>query len=172
MLPTVEELRAALEYDPETGHLTWQPRAEVSREQKRWNKRHAGRIAGAQCRLGYLRFKFADRTYSAHRIAFALHYGRWPVGEIDHVNGMRRDNRAENLREASRLENSRNRSRQSNNTSGFKGVTRRSGQNRWHAAIRSGGKDIHLGTFPTAEAAHSAYVKAAAELHGDFARAA
>ena len=46
--------------------------------------------------------------YKAHVIVFFLHHGRWPVGIVDHKNGIRDDNRPENLRETDASGNSCN----------------------------------------------------------------
>lgn len=107
----------------------------------------------------------------AHRLAWALHFGRWPDQAIDHINGDRTDNRIANLRLATVAENTRNGKRRSTNTSGYKGVSlTENGQ--WRATIVAGGRQSYLGRFSTAEDAHAAYVKAASRLHGEFARAA
>jgi hypothetical protein len=65
-----------------------------------------------------------------------------------------------------------NKKRQANNTSGYKGVCYHKITGKWAARIRLNKCLRHLGLFPTPELAHMAYAKAAAELHGDFARAA
>jgi hypothetical protein len=59
---------------------------------------------------------------------------------------------------------------QTNNKSGLKGVSSRRG--RWRAQIGFHGASLHIGTFASPEAAYAAYVAKAAELFGDFARAA
>jgi len=56
------------------------------------------------------------------------------------------------------------------NTSGFKGVSYRKTRRKWIATIQKDGKQHFLGHFNTPELAHMAYCKAAAELHGEFAR--
>jgi hypothetical protein len=91
---------------------------------------------------------------------------------VDHINGNGLDNTRANLRECSHAENCRNQRRPRHGTSGLKGATFCKRLDKFIAQICLDGKKIHLGLFPTAEAAHAAYVKAAAELHGEFARAA
>jgi HNH endonuclease/AP2 domain len=90
---------------------------------------------------------------------------------IDHRDGNSTNNRWSNLRLATVSQNNANRRRPRHNTSGYKGVSlcRRSGRRRWRAVIYKKGQ-IHLGTFPTPEAAHAAYVAAAPKVHGKFAR--
>ena len=120
---------------------------------------------------GYYRIELGGRRYFAHRLAWYLHYGEWPSAMIDHINGDRKDNRIANLRLANQSQNSANAKRYSNNSTGYKGVSeRRPGQ--FRASVRKDGKLRHLGTFSTPEAAYDAYVEAANDLHGSFARTA
>jgi hypothetical protein len=89
--------------------------------------------------------------------------------EVDHINGDRTDNRKANLRVASKLTNQYNRKRWK---PGLKGAYARG--SRWVSAIKLPGdkQQTYLGTFDTAEAAHAAYVAAANEHFGEYARAA
>lgn len=93
-----------------------------------------------------------------------------PGEEVDHINGDRMDNRAENLRVCSHQENSQNTRIPSHNTSGFKGVCRSSNGKRWRAYIVMDGKQSHLGTFDTPEEAARRYDKSAVANFGRFAR--
>jgi hypothetical protein len=96
--------------------------------------------------------------------------GEWPSEQIDHRNTTPSDMRWDNLRRATHADNIHNQGTQKNNTSGYKGVSRRTDCNRWMAMIKSGGNRHYLGLFKTPAAAHQAYKKAAKELHGEFAR--
>lgn len=90
---------------------------------------------------------------------------------VDHINGDVTDNRRRNLRVCSHLENSRNSKKQKNNTSGYKGVTRRSGYKKpFWARIKYKGKQISLGQFTTAKEAGIAYNDAARKYFMEFAR--
>ena len=90
--------------------------------------------------------------------------GSWPIGEIDHVNGDRGDNRIANLRDVDHKTNSQNERRaRAINTSGFLGVSKQG--NKWQASIRHGGKQLYLGLFAAKEEAHSAYLAAKRLLH-------
>lgn len=105
-----------------------------------------------------------------HRLAWALHYGAWPKNEIDHINGVKSDNRLSNLREANRSENQRNVGKKASSSSQLKGASFHKKHRLWRARIRHDGASLHLGWFNSEEAAHAAYAKAANRLHGAFAR--
>jgi len=157
-LPSQAELRALLDYDPDTGVLTWRiatsPRA------------RAGAVAGTTQSCGYRQIGVNGRRILAHRIAWAISIGEWPASQIDHINGIRDDNRILNLREATPGQNNQNQRRaKSHSKSGFLGVYFRADRGQWQADIRIDGKNKYLGRFATAELAHSAYLAAKADLH-------
>ena len=161
---TSELLREILHYDPETGYFRW--KVATSRAIK------TGAIAGCADGEGYLEIGIFRRKYLTHRLAWLYQTGSWPEGEIDHVNGIRNDNRFVNLRPATRSQNQQNTRRQINNTSGFKGVSWFEPTRRWKAYINLRRKQIHLGYFDTPEEAHAAYCAASEALHREFGRTA
>lgn len=151
---SVETLRSLLAYDPQTGVLTWKARDGKAT----FNARFAGTPAlglVANCR-GYLHGTLEGRKVTAHRVAYALHFGQWPDGEVDHINGCKTDNRASNLREVTPSENCRNQKRPRNNTSGVLGVWFDKSRQRWRAEIRHNGINQKLGSFSTREDAEVA----------------
>jgi hypothetical protein len=88
-----------------------------------------------------------------------------PDNVIDHVNHNKLDNRRQNLRVCTHQQNQFNRGKNSNNTSGYKGVHWNKQTQKWKAQINH----KYLGLFDSAEEAHRAYVRAAQELHGEYA---
>ena len=93
----------------------------------------------------------------AHRVAWAIHTGAWPINEIDHINGLRHDNRIVNLREIEHGANSQNLQKaQANNKSGLLGVCFVGG--RWKAQITIQKKAKHIGYFDSPEVAYAAYL--------------
>lgn len=62
-------------------------------------------------RHGYLRGRFNQQYYRAHRVVWFLFYGEWPYFEIDHINRDRTDNRIHNLRDVTHKTNCNNRDR-------------------------------------------------------------
>lgn len=161
--PDVERLRHLLHYNPDTGAFTWlvsnSPIAKVGNE--------AGCI---QKTTGYILIGIDGRLHRAHRLAWYYVHGKWPY-QIDHINGIKGDNRVSNLRECSSSQNAQNIGARANNGSGYKGITA-TPEGRWMARIAANGRRQCLGTFATKEEAHAAYSDAAQRLHGEFARAA
>ena len=123
-------------------------------------------VAGSINKNGYRYISIANKKHLAHRLAWAMYYGVEPVGEIDHINGRRDDNRVENLRLVSHQENAHNMKEPPNhNTSGLLGVSFYKRDGSWAASIKVGGRKKHLGYYHSPEAAHAAYVEAKHHLH-------
>lgn len=150
-------LRSLLGYNPKTGIFTWL----VSRGRVK-----AGDTAGQIKDNGYIQIRIDGRMYYAQRLAFMWMIGRWPEPEADHENRMRADNVWGNLREATRSLNNAHRS--SNRSADDRGVSRRHGV--WRARIMKDRRQIELGKFLTKDEARAAYVTAAKQLFGEFAR--
>ena|SRR3990172_10901192 len=153
-----ERLKQLLDYCPDTGILRWlKPRT---------GKAKAGRIAGYRHSSGYIYVMVDNKNCLAHRLVWLLAHGKWPEGEIDHINGIKDDNRIANLRLATRSENLANCQIRRNNTSGHKGVSWDKRRKNWHVHV--GRK--HIGRFAIKEDAIAAYAAAASELYGEYAR--
>lgn len=175
ILPTPEQLRELLRYEPDTGKLFWRQRPREmfnsDRSAATWNKRFAGQQAFAtKHRRGYLCGVVSYEKVLAHRAAWALHHGEWPAEQIDHVNGIKTDNRIANLRAATHAENLHNMRAHTGNPSKLKGVTFDKARGRWMARIMTDRKELNLGRFDTPEEAHAAYCAAAQKHHGEFAK--
>lgn len=156
---TRDELIELLQYDPATGSFTWA--RDVGYRFK------SGQKAGHTHSCGYVVIRIRRRQYMAHRLAWLYMTGDWP-SEIDHTNGIKSDNRFSNLRSCTKTQNQANKLKGRTNTSGYVGVAA-GYKGKWNARIRVSGRLIHLGTFPTAEAASKAYMAAAEAVHGEFA---
>ena len=83
-----------------------------------------------------------------HRLIWIMHNGEIPAGmEIDHLNGVRDDNRIENLRCASVTQNRRNQGTRKRKYPGVNGVSYNKRDNLWHAMISDKAKVISLGHY-------------------------
>jgi hypothetical protein len=152
---SIEEIDKRLQYNPESGLFVW-------RDGKR-----KGQQAGSVNSHGYLYLKINKKIYKCHRIAFLLTYGKWPE-LVDHINGIRSDNRISNLREASSSQNRMNAKTRRDNTSGHPGVKWHSELQKWRAEIKKGGRIITLGMFEEKTDAVAARQKAQQEYFGEF----
>ena len=160
---TIDELRARVSYDPESGQFTW---LHSEKCRPSWNSRFVGKKAlCAPHSNGYLFGAIANQKLFAHRVAWALHHGQWPDGEVDHVNHDKTDNRISNLRVVQRTQNAMNLSKSKRNVSGVTGVFKHSQTGRWQAQIRVGRTSIHLGSFESFDDAVAAR-RQAEEQHG------
>lgn len=93
-------------YDPETGIIT---RIAPSVKSNGWlDNRGVGKPAGTVRVDGYLQTSFYGKMFLNHRLAWLLQTGSWPKKEIDHINGIKSDNRLCNLRDVSPMVNMAN----------------------------------------------------------------
>ena len=169
-LPSPEVLRQLLRYDPESGKLFWKERQPTEGIRTdalpQWNGKWAGKEAFTSVNANGYRFgKFMKTGYLAHRIAYTMFYGYPPDGHIDHINGVKDDNRITNLRVVSSTENALNKPRKRTNTSGYTGVWKTPASKKWQASITYRYKPHHLGYFDSLEEAAAAR-KAAEKAYG------
>lgn len=165
-----DHVRILLDYDPETGELTWRERAaewfsEGKRPQavmaKIWNKQFAGKRAFTALNgQGYLHGSFLQRNYYAHQVAWTHFHGAFPESPIDHIDQVKTNNRINNLRVVEPWENQRNLRLLKNNKSGHPGVGWVERDQRWYARVTVNDKPIHLGYFEQKEDAIAARMAA------------
>jgi hypothetical protein len=142
-------LKEILDYCPETGVFTWKV--------YKGSKTKIGDSAGGHDKYGYKRIKINDKKYGAHRLAWLYIYKKWPDNFIDHINGIKDDNRICNLRDVTRSENMQNLKKPQGKNK-YLGVYKK--RNKWQAKIEIEGKKIHIGMFSNEEDAHQAYISA------------
>jgi hypothetical protein len=116
---------------------------------------------------GYLRTCINYKSYRIHRLIFMMHHGYLPK-QIDHINGIKDDNRIENLRAATQSQNLFNRTLTKSNTSGIKNVTFE--QNKYRVRLRINNKLINFGSYDDLELAELVAIEARDKYHGEFAR--
>ena len=154
---TLERLHELLSFDPESGLFRWKVRTS--------NRVAVGAIAGSAASDGYLQIKIDRRKYLSHRLAWLYVHGRWPAEQLDHINGVRTENRIANLREATNAENAQNCAVRRNNKSGHPGVRWHKAAGKWQAEIKINRVQKCLGRFESLEAAIAARQAAKANLH-------
>jgi hypothetical protein len=159
---TAQRLRELLSYDPETGVFT--------RLVARGNSA-AGSIAGTLGKAyGYIEIIIDRENYRANRLAWFYMTGEWPQGQVDHINGIRSDDRWMNLRDVPKLTNSHNEvNRRVNNTSGFRGCHQNPSNGRWIAQISVNRETVYLGSFDSGAEAEAVYLAAKRQHHAGFA---
>jgi len=133
---TQEFIKERFFYDPLIGKFFYRQRVH--------HKNPCDR-AGSNNMQGYNQIKINTVLYQSHRLAWLYVHGEWPNGSIDHINGVRDDNRLSNLRVVDDIGNSRNKAIQRDNSSGITGVSFDVHGGRWVAYIHDG-KQIKLKT--------------------------
>jgi hypothetical protein len=149
MRPIPPEIKDYLNYNPETGKLTWiksnSNRTPIGSEVKSISH-------------GYLQLGFKGADYLAQRVAWFLHYGEDPMSLcIDHINRDRADNRISNLRLVNRQQNQQNRREL--------GVSYNKRENVWEAYITVDYKKYHLGKYSCPLIAGLDYLSTKSILH-------
>lgn len=150
---TAKQLRAELYFDYATG-IFYTNRSELTVS------------VGHLTKEGYVSVRAGGMSFQAHRLAWLYDKGRWPEGQIDHIDRNRANNRVENLREGDQTFNMGNQGRaHKGSKSGLLGAYFNVAKNNWYAQIRVNKVLHHLGTFSSAEEAHSAYLVEKRKVH-------
>lgn len=136
---TQSELKSVLRYNPETGVFIWVKKS--SRNIK------YGQVAGSRHGNGYVCIGLNGKIHKAHRLAWLFVNGYLPEQDIDHINGVKYDNRIVNLREVSQSCNTKNCGNLASNKSGVKGVYWNRAGGKWRAQITVMGKKYELGSY-------------------------
>jgi hypothetical protein len=150
---TQEQLKANFVYDKETGIF--------------YRKRKKGLVLRGGYGIDRYGFICLNSTsYLCHRMAWLYEFGYIPSDkQIDHINGLKGDNRISNLRLVEQVKNLQNiiKATKASKTN-VRGVYEyRKG--RFSAQITVNYKCKHLGTFKTLEEATKAYLEAKKMYH-------
>ena len=161
-LPPLEELKEFLDYNPDTGILTW--------KKKPSKKVKVSQEAGSKRSDGYLEIRFKGIRYYAHRLAYYMYHGVDPLEKmVDHKDKPTSNNKIDNLRLATNPQNKMNRvNLPSNNTSGVIGVCWNKKAKKWEAQIRVNKVQKFLGYFINKEDAIKVRKEAEIKYYGNF----
>lgn len=159
--PTPERIRECFSYDERTGKIT---RLISTRNAK------AGSDASKNEARGYFNTSVDGHILGSHVVAWVIKTGEYPVLQIDHINGNRKDNRWCNLRQVTRSQNLQNSKRRLDNSSGVKGVNWHKKCQKWNARLCLNGHSINLGFFTELEDAKAARINAANRIYKEYAR--
>jgi len=152
---THARLLELLEYDKSTGIFT----SKVNR-----GRIKVGGPVGTLHITGYEHIGLDGKIYKSHRLAWLYVTGFMPSGDIDHVDGIKNNNKWCNLRDVDKNTNQQNRIKaQQNSSTGMLGVTRH--KNVFVASITIENKRVYIGSFNTPEAAHAAYIEQKRLIH-------
>jgi hypothetical protein len=153
-MPCQDMLHRLMIYNPDTGKIYWRKRtADLFTSQKRsaeqickvWNGHFAGKEAfTAEDSHGYRHGQILGTAYKGSRICWKYFYGTEP-DHVDHINGIRNDNRIINLRSVDPRENQKNLRLAKNNSSGCSGVNWHKDAKKWQVRIGHNGIVIQLG---------------------------
>lgn len=132
-------LKSILIYREDTGQFFWKVATS--------DRITIGDIAGTVCKAGHVQIGIFGKLYIAHRLVWLYVYGKFPDGDIDHINHIRYDNRLCNLRDVPHKINQKNLSRAKNNSSGITGVHWSKERQKWCASITINKKVINLGRY-------------------------
>lgn len=164
LLPSYEYLNKRFFYETSTGKLFWRY---CNHMPKQWNSSFAGKEAGCIAKSGYVLVSVNNSLLFAHRVVWKLHTRNDPDGILDHINGVKNDNKINNLRIATYAQNQQNKS--VSNVHG-KGVSYDSKRKKYQVQIRVNGVNVHLGRFNQVQDAKDAYRNAAIDNFREFAR--
>lgn len=156
---TQSDLHELVDYDEKTGFFQW--------KKKRRGIKTGVRL-GTDNGFGYQRITVLGKSYYAHRLAWFYVHGTWP-DQIDHINGVRDDNRISNLRDVTVQQNNQNRNAaQKNSGSKMLGVSWHKKAKKWQAHICIYKERKYLGLFDDVNEAHVAYLKEKEKVNYGF----
>lgn len=147
-------------FEYKDGHLYWKKNANSSVK--------TGDKAGSIRNDGYWRIGINGKAHTAHRTIFLYHHGFLPQN-IDHINGIKTDNRIENLRAATNSQNQCNAKINTKNKSGIKGVCWNKKAKKWVVYLYINGKYKDFGKYFDINVAKFVADTMRHKYHGEFA---
>jgi hypothetical protein len=128
----------------------------------------AGSIVSYKEPNGYLRVRVDNKRYTVHQVVFCMQHGFIPK-MLDHINGIKDDNRIENLRVATSSQNGYNTKIKSSNTTGVKNVQYIKHMDKYQVRLKINKQNTVIGHFKDLELAELVAIEARNKYHGEFA---
>jgi len=154
---TQQRLKELFSYDKETGLFV---------RIKAISNTKIGDVLRKKDSKGHLQVRIDGKMYSVHRLVWLYVFGVFPSGQIDHINGIRSDNRFNNLRNVSKSINAQNiHGARKDSKTKLLGASFHKASGKYVSQISINKKIIHLGLFLTPEEAHQKYILAKRTLH-------
>lgn len=146
---SIDDLKLSLHYDPATGVFT---------RLKAVTSSKPGQHLGWLDHEGYVRLSVLGHIYRAHRLAWFYMTCQWPSKNIDHIDGVKSNNRFVNLRDVTQSVNLQNQRRPKRNKKDALplGVVRYG--KRFAAYAKTNGAIDRVAVCDSAEEAHERYV--------------
>lgn len=167
--PDQRVLKNLVDYDADTGIITWKTRVGNDHGTNIFNAQRASKAAGCDHPdLSHISILIQNRRYPIHRIVWKWMTGEDHQGPIDHISGDGKDNRWLNLRVATDSQNQHNRGSQSNNKSGVKGVFYNNATKGWYGQVSLNRKNHRTLKCQTKEEARTLVRELRNKLHGSF----
>ena len=158
-MPPYDELSRHIQYNPDTGIAIWR----LSR-----SGTAAGKVAG-WCNKGYIRIKYNQKTYLAHRLFWYLQTKEDPKNfTIDHIDQNKANNKFCNLRLATYTQQRHNILIYKSNSTGTRGICWVKSRQQYYARIQFQGKQFCLGYFKNFNEAVAVRKVKELELYGEF----
>ena len=163
---TREFILTRLNVDIEKGKAYWA-------HQDRGCHRHligqeAGCLKHSSREKHYWYIRINGFLYKRSHIIFTVKTGRWPLDQIDHIDGDSTNDSGDNLRECNQKQNMQNMKSKKKSSNLPMGVRQRPNVN-YQAYIRIENAMKGLGTFSTLQAAQDAYIAGRKKHFGEFA---
>ena len=154
-----EEIKSVFEY--KEGNLYWKKRLATSIK--------IGDLAGCIRNTDqYHVIRYKNKMNYAHRLIFLYHHGYLPKF-LDHINGIKTDNRIENLRECTNQQNTFNHKLRIDNTTGYKHIYKQINSKKYRVRIQINGKNIEFGSYYDINVAKFVADTMRNKYHGKFA---
>ena len=126
-----------------------------------------GKLAGYDYKDGYKKITIKNKQYYVHRIIYLMQHGFMPK-IVDHIDGNKKNNKIENLREANSSQNAMNCVENQRNTSGYRNVSYNKNRNNWSVYIRINKKTNFFGSYDDVELAGLVAEEARNKYQGEF----